>query len=125
MLDSLKNLGNIGQLMARAGEMRERMQKMQDELAKQTVTGEAGAGMVVATVSGKLALLKLKIDRSRLGPSDANGKTALGDADVEMLEDLISAAVRSAQAKAAQLVQDAMQKQASEMGLPPGMIPGM
>lgn len=125
MFDNLKNLGNLTQLMSRAGEIRERMQKMQDELAKKTVTGDAGAGMVTATVSGKLELIKLKIDRSRLGPSDASEKTPLSQADVEMLEDLICAAVRAAQAKAAQLVQDEMQKQAGELGLPPGMLPGI
>ena len=125
MFDNLKNLGNLGQLMSRAGEIRERMQKMQEELGKRTVTGDAGAGMVTATVSGKLELLKLKIDRTRFGPTNEEGKTALSGGDVEMLEDLICAAVRSAQAKAAQLVQDEMAKQASELGLPPGMLPGM
>jgi DNA-binding YbaB/EbfC family protein len=125
MLDNLKNLGNLGQLMSRAGEIRERMQKMQEDLGKRTVTGDAGAGMVTATVSGKLELLKLKVDRARLGPIGEDGKTSLSASDMEMLEDLICAAVRSAQAKAAQLVQDEMAKQASELGLPPGMLPGM
>ena len=124
MFDNLKNLGNLSQLMSRAGEIKERMAKMQDELGKRTVTGESGAGMVVATVSGKLELLKLKVDRARLGPIGEDGKTSLAAGDVEMLEDLICAAVRSAQAKAAQLVQDEMARQASELGLPLGMLPG-
>ena len=125
MFDQLKNLGNIGQLMAKAGEMRAKMDAMQDELARKQVTGDAGAGMVTATVNGRLELVKLHVERERLRPSDAEGRTALSADDFEMLEDLICAAVRSAQAKAAQLVQDEMAKQASELGLPPGMLPGM
>ena len=125
MFDNLKNLGDLSKLMGRAGELRERMQAMQDELGRQTATGDSGAGMVTATVSGKLELLAIRIDRARLGPADAADKTPLSQGDVEMLQDLICAAVRSAQAKAATMVQEAMAKQAAELGLPPGMLPGM
>lgn len=124
MLDSLKNLGNIGQLMARAGEMRAKMEAMQDELGKKLVTGDAGAGMVTATVNGRLELVKLHVDRERLRPADAEGKTPLSGDDFEMLEDLIRAAVRAAQTKAAEIMQAEMGKMAGDMGLPPGMLPG-
>ena len=63
MFDALKNLGNIGGLMAKATEMRERMTRMQEEMARKTVTGDAGAGMVTATVNGRLELIKLKIEQ--------------------------------------------------------------
>lgn len=128
MFDALKNLGglgNIGQLMAKAGEMREKMQKLQEDLANRHVTGDAGAGMVTATVNGKLELIKLHIDYARLAPQDANGKTALAAGDFEMLEDLIAAAVRAAQAKAAEMMKDEMSKLAGDLGLPPGSLPGM
>ncbi len=128
MFDALKNmggLGNIGGLLAKAGEMREKMTRMQEELARKSVTGDAGAGMVTATVNGKLELIKLKIDYARLAPQDATGKTALAAADFEMLEDLIAAAVRAAQAKAAEMMKDEMSKIAGDMGLPPGALPGM
>lgn len=125
MFDQLKNLGNMGSLLAKAGEMRQKMQQMQEQLAARTVTGDAGAGMVTATVNGKLELVKLRIDRARLAPVDANDKTSLSGGDFEMLEDLICAAVRSAQTKAAELMQDEMGKIAGEMGLPPGALPGM
>jgi DNA-binding YbaB/EbfC family protein len=87
------------------------MAKMQAELAKKTVTADAGAGMVQATVNGKLELVKLKIDKTRV---DVN--------DTEMLEDVIIAAVNAAQARAGQMMQAEMQKKAQEMGLPPGML---
>ena len=124
MFDQLKNLGNIGQLMARAGEMKAKMQQLQDELAAKQVTGDAGAGMVTATVNGRLELIKLHVDRERLRPSDTEGKTPLSGDDFEMLEDLICAAVRAAQAKAAEMMKDEMSKMAGDLGLPPGMLPG-
>ena len=128
MFDALKNLGglgNIGGLLAKAGEMREKMTRLQDDLAKKSVTGDAGAGMVTATVNGRLELIKLHIDRARLAPTDANDKTSLSADDFEMLEDLIAAAVRAAQAKAAEMMKDEMSRLAGEMGLPPGALPGM
>jgi DNA-binding YbaB/EbfC family protein len=128
MFDALKNLGglgNLGGLMAKAAEMREKMTRMQEEMGKKTVTGDAGAGMVTATVNGRLELIKLKIDYARLAAQDAAGKTPLAAGDFEMLEDLIAAAVRAAQAKAAEMMQNEMSKLGGELGLPPGALPGM
>jgi len=97
--------------MKQAQQMRGEMERMQAEMAKKTVTADAGGGMVQATVSGKLELVKLKIDKSRV---DVN--------DTEMLEDVIIAAVNAAQARAGQMMQAEMQKKAQEMGIPPGML---
>jgi DNA-binding YbaB/EbfC family protein len=110
MFDALKNM-NMGDIMKQAQQMRGEMERMQAELAKKTVTADAGGGMVQATVSGKLELVKLKIDKSRV---DVN--------DTEMLEDVIVAAVNAAQARAGQMMQAEMQKKAQEMGIPPGML---
>jgi DNA-binding YbaB/EbfC family protein len=112
MLDVLKNLGNLPGLMAKAREMQDKMKAMQDEMARRHVSADAGGGMVEATVNGRLELVKLKIDKSRVDPNDT-----------EMLEDLVVAAVSAAQAKAAEMVQDEMQKMAGDLGLPPGMLP--
>jgi DNA-binding YbaB/EbfC family protein len=112
MFDSLKNLGNLPGLMAKAREMQEKMTQMQEELAKAQVTADAGAGMVEATVNGRLELQKLKIDKSRVDVSDT-----------EMLEDLVVAAVAAAQAKAGDMMRSRMQQAASEKGIPPGMLP--
>ena len=110
MFDAFKNM-NMGDLMNQAKQMREQMERMQGELAKKTVTADAGGGMVQATVSGKMELVKLKIDKSKV---DVN--------DTEMLEDVIIAAVNAAQARAGQMMQEEMRKQAQEMGIPPGML---
>ena len=112
MFDGLKNLGNLGSLMTKAREMQERMKGLQDELAKKTVTADAGGGLARATVNGRLELMKLEVDRSRVDPNDT-----------EMLEDVIVAAVRAAQVKAAEMSKAEMSKMAGEMGLPPGMLP--
>ena len=112
MFDSLKNLGNLGSLMTKAKEMQDRMKTLQEELARKTVTAEAAGGMVQATVNGRLELVKLQIDKSRI---DVN--------DTEMLEDVIVAAVRAGQTKAAEMSKAEMTKMAGEMGLPPGMLP--
>ena len=102
---------DINQHMTKARDMREQMEKMQAEMAKKTVTADAGGGMVQATVNGKMELVKLKIDKSKI---DTN--------DTEMLEDVIIAAVNAAQARAGQMMATEMQKKAQEMGLPPGML---
>ena len=112
MFDSLKNLGNLRDLMSKAQEMQGQMKQMQEELARRTVSADAGGGMVEATVNGKMELTAIKIDKSRL---DLN--------DTEMLEDLIVAAVHGAQTKAADMMRAEMQKMAGDMGLPPGMLP--
>lgn len=112
MFDGLKNLGNLPGLLSKAREMQGQMQAMQEKLAKKQVVAEAGGGMVQATVNGRLELVKLRIDKSRIDPNDT-----------EMLEDVIVAAVAAAQNKASDAAKEQMQKLASEMGIPPGMLP--
>jgi hypothetical protein len=112
VFDGLKNLGNIPELLRQARAMQEKMAAMQEDLARRQVTADAGAGMVTATVNGKLELVKIKIDKSKI---DVN--------DTEMLEDVITAAVNAAQAKAAEMMKQEMQKVAADAGLPPGLLP--
>jgi nucleoid-associated protein EbfC len=112
MFDALKNLGSLPGLMAKAREMQEKMQAMQEEMARRQVSAEAAGGMVEATVNGRLELVRVRIDKTKIDP-----------ADTEMLEDVIVAAVRAAQQKAAEMMQAEMQKTAGEMGLPPGLLP--
>src|SRR5437763_10117817 len=113
MFDALKSLGNPMELMRKAREMQDRMKQVQEELAKKQVTADAGGGMVSAVVNGRMELVKVRIDKSKI---DVN--------DTELLEDVITAAVAAAQAKAAEMVQADMQKMAADAGLPPG-LPGL
>ena len=114
MFDGLKNLGNLRDLMGKAQEMQQNMQRMQEEMARKQISADAGGGMVTATVNGRLEIVSVKIDKSRV---DVN--------DTEMLEDLIVAAIRAAQTKSAAEMQAEMSKMTAGMGLPPGMLPGM
>jgi nucleoid-associated protein EbfC len=112
MFDALKNLGSMPGMLAKARELQERMQTVQEDLGRREVNSDAGAGIVQATVNGRLELKRVRIDKSRIDLSDT-----------EMLEDLIVAAVNAAQAQAAAMMQSEMQRMASELGLPPGMLP--
>ena len=76
---------DMRQLMKQAQQMQEQMMAAQSELAQQQFTGTAGGGMVTATVSGSQELVEVKISPDVVDPED-----------VEMLEDLVVAAVRQA-----------------------------
>jgi nucleoid-associated protein EbfC len=102
---------DINELMKQAQEMQGKMQQMQEEMARRQITADAGGGMVQATVNGRLELIKLKIDKSRIDP-----------ADTELLEDVIVAAVQAAQERASATMKQEVQKAAGTMGLPPGLL---
>ncbi len=111
MLDPLKNL-DLNSLMRQAQEMQGKMAQMQESLARKQITADAGAGMVQATVNGRMELVSIKIDRTKIDL-----------ADTELLEDAIVAAVTAAQTRASDNAREEMQKAAGQMGLPPGMLP--
>ena len=100
--------GGMGNLMKQAQEMQEKMQKLQEEAANQTVTGEAGAGMVKVTMNGRHDVSEVSIDDSLMSE------------DKEMLEDLLVAAFNDARAKADAASGDEMSKMTSGLPLPPG-----
>ncbi len=107
MLKGLGGLGDMAKMMKSAQELQTKMAQMQDDLENVTVTGEAGAGLVKAIATAKGELKGLDID-----PSIFSGD------DKEVVEDLILAAIKDAQAKAAEKAQDEMAKLTEGMGLP-------
>jgi DNA-binding YbaB/EbfC family protein len=76
---------NMNKMMQQVQKMQEEMQRAQEELARETVTASAGGGAVKATVTGNLELVDLQIDPEVLDPDD-----------VEMLQDMVLAAVNEA-----------------------------
>ncbi|WP_133479294.1 YbaB/EbfC family nucleoid-associated protein [Cognatilysobacter segetis] len=105
--------GNIGQLMQQAQKMQENLQKAQEDLAKIEVTGNAGAGMVSVTITGRMECRKVRIDPSVI-------------TDPEMAEDLIAAAFNDAVNKVNAESQARMSAATAGMPIPPGMkLPGM
>ena len=110
MLKGLGGLGDMGKMMKAAQEMQGKMAQLQEEMANLTVTGESGAGLVKATCTCKGELKGLDID-----PSIFNSD------DKEVVEDLIMAAIKDAQAKASDKAQAEMAKITEGMGLPKDM----
>ncbi|QOL82419.1 YbaB/EbfC family nucleoid-associated protein [Pseudooceanicola spongiae] len=107
MFKGLGQMGDMAKMMKAAKEMQSKMGELQDSLHDMTVTGESGAGLVKAVASAKGELKSLDID-----PSIFNSD------DKEVVEDLILAAIKDAQAKAAELAQQEMGKITEGLGLP-------
>ena len=101
---------NIGQMMKQAQQMQAKMAELQTRLGEMEVGGQSGGGMVQATLSGKGELRRIKIDPS-LAKSD----------EVEVLEDLVVAAVNDARQRADAMVAEEMSKLTGGLQLPPGM----
>ena len=101
---------NIGNKLKEAQKLQSRMTEMQAKLAELECEGAAGAGLVTVTLNGKGEMRRIKIDPSLLVPDD-----------VEILEDLIVAAVSDAKSRIDQQTQSEMQKVAGGLSLPPGL----
>ena len=110
MIKGLGGLGDMAKMMKAAKEMQERMQQMQADLDKLTVTGESGAGLVRATATAKGELTALEIDPSIFVPSEK-----------EVVEDLILAAIKDAQRRAQDRMQEEMARITRDLGLPADM----
>lgn len=102
-------MAKFGDMMKQAQALQERLARLQEEAGKKTVEGTAGGGMVVAVANGRQEILSIKID-----PEVVNRE------EVEMLQDLVLAAVNEARRKAQELMAEEMK------GLTGGIqIPGL
>ena len=101
-------MNNMGDLMKKAQQMQEQMQKAQEEAAKAEVTGESGAGLVKVIMNGRHDVRKVEIDPSLLTE------------DKEILEDLMAAAVNDAVRRVEANQKEQMSGMMSGMGMPPG-----
>lgn len=106
-------MNNFQQLIQMGQQMQSRMSKLQETLGDQEVQASSGGGMVTVTVNGKGDIQKVEIDRTVVDPED-----------VEMLEDLVLAAVTEAQNKARGVYEEEMKKVTGGMQLPM-QIPGL
>lgn len=98
---------DMGKMMKQVQKMQGQMTKMQDELAKKTVEASAGGGMVTVTANGQQEIVGIKIDPDAVDPDD-----------VEMLEDLILAAVNESMRKVQDMTQKEMGKLTGGMNIP-------
>jgi DNA-binding YbaB/EbfC family protein len=101
---------NLTQMLQQAQQMQSKVAEMQQRLQEVEVTGVSGGGMLEARMNGKGELLRLKIDPALVDPNE-----------VEVLEDLVTAAVNDGKAKAEALAREEMQKLTGGLELPPGM----
>jgi DNA-binding YbaB/EbfC family protein len=97
---------NFQQILQMGQQVQARMSELQTELGNRTVTGSAGGGIVTATADGRGKIREIKIDPSVVG------------GDVEMLEDLVLAAVTAAQERAEKTYEEELKKVAGGLPLP-------
>ena len=98
---------NMQQIMRQAQKMQKKMEEAQAEAAAQVVEASAGGGMVSVKVNGKQELLEVVIEKDVVNPDD-----------VEMLQDLIVAAVNEGMKKAQLLMQDKLQGITGGLNIP-------
>ncbi|MCL6553774.1 MAG: YbaB/EbfC family nucleoid-associated protein [Firmicutes bacterium] len=100
-------LGNMGKMMKQVQKLQAEMERVQEELRQARVEATAGGGAVKAVADGHGELVALAIDPAAVDPED-----------VELLQDLVLAAVRQAQRNARALAEARMQAVAGGLGLP-------
>lgn len=103
-------MGNMAELMKKAQQMQSKMKEAQDKLGDIDVEGSAGNGLVKVAMNGKGDVKSIKIDPS----------LAVAD-EVDVLEDLVVAAINDGKAKAEAVAADEMAKVTGGLGLPGGM----
>ncbi|MCU0556783.1 MAG: YbaB/EbfC family nucleoid-associated protein [Desulfobacterales bacterium] len=100
----MKNMGNM---MKQAQKLQAKMLKMQEELAEKTVEATAGGGMVRVVANGRQQIVSILLEKEVVDPGD-----------VEMLQDLVLAAVNDALAKSQEMVSEEMGKLTGGMKIP-------
>jgi DNA-binding YbaB/EbfC family protein len=108
----MNRIPNMGNIMKQAQQFQNRMAKLQQELGQKTIEATSGGGMVTVVVNGQQEVLSIKIDPEVVDPED-----------IDMLQDLVLAAVNDGLARAKKMVNDEMSKLTGGLNLP--NIPGL
>lgn len=98
---------NMGKMMKQAQQLQEKMNKLQEEMADKTVEATAGGGMVKVVANGRQQIVSVNIEKEVVDPED-----------VEMLQDLILAAVNEALSRSQEMVSEEMNKLTGGMNIP-------
>lgn len=106
----MKKAGGLGQMMKQAQKMQAKIMKIQEEMGERSVEASSGGGMVTVTANGKQEILSIRIEPEVVDPED-----------VEMLQDLVAAAVNEALKKGQEMVAEEMAKVTGGMQIP-GMM---
>jgi DNA-binding YbaB/EbfC family protein len=103
----MKGMPDMGNLLKKAQELQQKMAKLQEELGEKTVEASSGGGMVAVVANGKQEIVSIKIDPEVV---DAN--------DVEMLQDLVLAAINDALYQAKQMMSEEMSQLTGGVKIP-------
>lgn len=103
----MPKMGDMGSIMKQAQKLQQKMASLQDELGDKTVEGSAGGGMVKVVVNGRQQLLSIAIEKEVVDPED-----------VDMLQDMILAAVNDGINKSQLMVSEEMGKVTGGMKIP-------
>jgi DNA-binding YbaB/EbfC family protein len=104
-------MSNMNNMLRQAQQLQRKLAQAQEELADEQVTGSSGGGTVTVTVTGNGAVTAVRIDPAAVDPDD-----------VELLQDMVMAAVNDGLRAAKELESDRLGGLAGGMGLPPGLI---
>lgn len=104
-------MSGLGDIMKQAQKVRAEMERIQAEAAVRTVEGSAGGGMVTVVANGKGEILSVRID-SEVARSG----------DLEMLQDLVTAAANDALRRAREMLTLEVSRLTGGLGLPPGLL---
>jgi len=111
MFGNMGNMGNMAGMMKKMQKLQGEMAKMQEELKKRTMEVSAGGGAVKVVINGDKQIQSLKIDPAAVDPED-----------IEMLEDLVAAAINEAIKKVDDMMAQEMGKLTGGLNLPAGML---
>ncbi len=103
----MKGMKGMGNMMKQAQKLQAKMMKLQEEVGEETIEGSAGGGMIKAVANGKQQILSIQIEKEVVDPDD-----------VDMLQDLVVAAVNDALSKSQEMVSEKMGKLTGGMNIP-------
>ncbi|HZX15198.1 MAG TPA: YbaB/EbfC family nucleoid-associated protein [Thermodesulfobacteriota bacterium] len=107
----MKFSGNIQNMLKQAEKIKEQIEKLQAEAGEKIIEASAGGGMVTVVAKAKGEVISIKIEPE-----------IIKDGDLEMIQDLITAAVNEALKRGREILKEEISKAASGFGLPPGLI---
>lgn len=107
MAKGFGGLGNMAGIFKQAQEMQAKMSQIQEQLAQKTVEASSGGGMVKVVVNGQLVVSSVKIDPSVMNPQE-----------IDMLEDLVLAAVNEGLRRAREMAAEEMSKVTGGLKIP-------
>lgn len=106
-MKNMGNMGNMGKLMKQAQQLQTKMAKLQEEMGDKTIEASAGGGMVKVVANGKQEIVSIEIEKEVVDPED-----------VDMLQDLILAAVNEALTRSQSMVSEQMGKLTGGLNIP-------